>query len=147
MKISTKIIYAIKAIVDLSLSKENSFISIRDISNRQSISVKYLENIMAQLKSNDIVRSIKGSRGGYKLARPPEELTLYDIFSTFESRNMFNGNYGMLKKNNDIVSLGVAEILGRADNAYFRILKSISLADVVKSVEMKMSSEHMMYYI
>ena len=73
MKISTKGRYAIRVMIDLAEHNPDSFITLMDIAERQGISEKYLESIVSVLSKNDILISMRGKGGGYKLARQPEE--------------------------------------------------------------------------
>ena len=68
------------ALADMARFNENNPISLRDISLRQSISLQYLEQIFLQLKKNDIVKSIRGSNGGYILSKKAEHIKLSEIF-------------------------------------------------------------------
>ena len=68
------------ALADLASFKENRPISLRDISLRQSISLLYLEQIFLKLKKNNIVKSIRGTNGGYILNKNPKQIKLSEIF-------------------------------------------------------------------
>ena len=76
MKISTKGRYALRLMIDLAQHDAGGFIPLRDISRRQEISAKYLEQIVVQLSRAGFVRSIRGAQGGYQLSRPPAEYTV-----------------------------------------------------------------------
>lgn len=76
MKISTKGRYALRLMLDLALCEKGKYIALKDISQRQDISVKYLEQIISVLSRAGFVRSVRGSGGGYMLARDPEEYTV-----------------------------------------------------------------------
>ena len=80
MKLNTKSRYAVMALADLASFKENRPISLRDISLRQSISLLYLEQIFLKLKKNNIVKSIRGTNGGYILNKNPKQIKLSEIF-------------------------------------------------------------------
>ena len=84
MKISTKGRYAIRVMVDLAEQNPDSFITLMDIAERQGISEKYLESIVSVLSKNDILISMRGKGGGYKLARQPEEYTVAEILRVTE---------------------------------------------------------------
>lgn len=76
MKISTKGRYALRLMVDLALNNNGENISLKEISARQGISVKYLEQIISMLNRAGYVKSERGSNGGYKLTKKPEEYTV-----------------------------------------------------------------------
>ena len=76
MKISTKGRYALRLMVDMAMHNNGENISLKEISARQDISVKYLEQIIAMLNRAGFVKSERGSNGGYRLTRKPEEYTV-----------------------------------------------------------------------
>ena len=84
MKLSTRSRYGFRAMLELSLAYGQGPLQIRTISERQDISGKYLEQLIATLKSNGLVRSIRGPKGGYLLTKPPSDIKLSDIFSALE---------------------------------------------------------------
>ena len=75
MKISTKGRYALRFMLDLAMYDTGTPVRIKDISTRQGISVKYLEQIVSILNKAGFVRAIRGPQGGYQLVKPPEEYT------------------------------------------------------------------------
>ncbi|MDE6788398.1 MAG: Rrf2 family transcriptional regulator [Ruminococcus sp.] len=84
MKISTKGRYALRMIVELAMHSEESFVSLKDIAESQNISKKYLEQIVPMLNSSGILRTNRGNKGGYMLARRADELTIGDILRATE---------------------------------------------------------------
>ena len=79
MKYSTKSRYALRLMVDLTLHGNGDDIALKDISERQNISVKYLEQIVSVLGKAGMLKSVRGPQGGYKLAKDPSEYTAGDI--------------------------------------------------------------------
>jgi len=76
MKISTKGRYALRLMLDLALNENSEEpVRIKDIANRQEISIKYLEQIISTLNKAGYVKSIRGPHGGYRLAKDPKEYT------------------------------------------------------------------------
>ena len=84
MKLSTKGRYAVMALTDLALYNNNGPVSLRDISLRQNISLLYLEQIFLRLKKYKIVKSIRGTKGGYKLERNATDIKLSEILSAVD---------------------------------------------------------------
>ncbi len=84
MKISTKGRYAIRMMLDLAQHNTGEYISLRDISERQGITVKYLEQIVTLLTRAGYLRSQRGNNGGYRLARDPESYKIGDILRVME---------------------------------------------------------------
>ena len=86
MKLNTRGRYAVMALADMAKFDKQNPISLRDISLRQNISLVYLEQIFSKLKKNNIVKSIRGSNGGYILSKDPEQIKLSIIFSAVEEK-------------------------------------------------------------
>ena len=84
MKISTKGRYALRLMIDLAQHDAGGYIPLRDISRRQEISAKYLEQIVVQLSRAGVVTSTRGAQGGSQLARLPSEYTVGDILRITE---------------------------------------------------------------
>jgi Rrf2 family cysteine metabolism transcriptional repressor len=84
MKLSTKGRYAARALLDLALHYGEGPVLVRDISRRQQLSDRYLEQILSLLKAAGFVRVVRGPRGGFILAKPPADISLTDVVSTME---------------------------------------------------------------
>ena len=84
MKISTRGRYALRFMIDLAQHDSTEFIALKDISERQDISVKYLEQITSLLSKFGLLQSVRGPQGGYKLARKPSEYTVGEILRITE---------------------------------------------------------------
>jgi Rrf2 family protein len=83
---STRGRYGVRLMVALALNWGNGITLLRDVSRREGISVKYLGQIIIPLKNSGLVTSQRGSRGGYALGRPPEEITVRDVVEAIEGR-------------------------------------------------------------
>ena len=84
MRISTKGRYALRIMLDLAQHEVDGPVALREISERQKITPKYMESIMALLLRDGLVQSIRGKSGGYKLTKKPDEYKLYEILNTAE---------------------------------------------------------------
>lgn len=84
MIISTKGRYALRILIDLAEHQSEGYISLKQIAERQEISLKYLEMIVALLNKAGIVRSVRGKDGGYRLTREPKAYTLAEILRITE---------------------------------------------------------------
>lgn len=84
MKLSTKGRYGLRALIDLAVYSEESAVSISSIAAREQISESYLEQLVAKLRKAGLVTSIRGAGGGYKLARPAQEISVGDILRALE---------------------------------------------------------------
>lgn len=84
MKLSTKSRYGLRALFDIAYNSGNMPAQVQDISRRQAISPRYLEQIFQTLKRAGILKSKRGPQGGYYLARPPAEITVLDVVKATE---------------------------------------------------------------
>jgi Rrf2 family protein len=84
MKISTRGRYALRFMIDLAQHRQEAFTPLKDISDRQDISIKYLEQITSLLSKYGLLQSVRGPQGGYKLARDPGEYTVAEILRITE---------------------------------------------------------------
>jgi Rrf2 family protein len=84
MNISTKGRYALRMFIDLSERRDEGFIALKDVSERQEISKKYLEQIVSLFGGTDLLRTNRGYRGGYMLAHDPREYTVGQILRITE---------------------------------------------------------------
>lgn len=130
--ISTKGRYALRVMADLAAHYDEGFISLADISDRQQISYKYLEAIIAMLNKSKLVESARGKNGGYKLIRQPNEYSLKEILEIAEgSLAPVNcpslGKSQECKKSADCPTLPVWKKLDRLVSDY---LSGVTLADI-----------------
>ena len=86
MKLTSKGRYAVMALVDLARFDNINPVSLRDISLRQGISLDYLEQIFYKLKKNEIVKSIRGTQGGYVLNKNPNDIKLTNILNAVDEK-------------------------------------------------------------
>lgn len=86
MKISTKGRYALRMFLDLAEHRDEGFVSLKDIAERQGISKKYLEQIVGILNQSGLLRTNRGYQGGYLLAKSPEEYTVGQILRLTEGK-------------------------------------------------------------
>ena len=86
MKLTSKGRYAVMALVDLARFDNINPVSLRDISLRQGISLDYLEQIFSKLKKKEIVKSIRGTQGGYVLNKNPNDIKLTNIFHAVDEK-------------------------------------------------------------
>ena len=87
MKLSTRSRYGARILVDLARNSDQGPVQIGEISKRQDISVKYLEQLIRPLKQANLVNSVRGPKGGHLLAVKPEDVTLGQIVRLFEGQS------------------------------------------------------------
>lgn len=84
MKLSTKGRYAMVALVDIAMSQADGLVTLAEISRRQSISLPYLEQLFVKLRRAELVESVRGPGGGYRLARPASEIRVCDVLQAVD---------------------------------------------------------------
>ncbi len=84
MKLSTKGRYAMVALSDIALQPEGALVTLGEVSRRQSISLPYLEQLFVKLRRADLVTSVRGPGGGYRLARPTSEIRVAEILAAVD---------------------------------------------------------------
>ena len=84
MKLSTRGRYGIHAMYELAANYGGSPVSIKAVAEKQNIPEAYLEQLIAMLRKDELVVSIRGAQGGYRLARSPEEITVGDVLRSLE---------------------------------------------------------------
>ncbi len=103
MKLTTKGRYAVTAMLDLSLHSGNGPVSLVEISDRQDISLSYLEQLFAKLRRKELVKSMRGPGGGYTLSRDPDDIAISNIIMAVDENldvtNCGNAAGGCHEKN------------------------------------------------
>ena len=84
MKLSTKGRYAVVALADIALQPEGKLVTLSEISERQDISLPYLEQLFVKLRRNGLVESVRGPGGGYRLAQAASDIRVVDILSAVD---------------------------------------------------------------
>jgi Rrf2 family cysteine metabolism transcriptional repressor len=84
MKVSTKGRYGTRAMLDIALHSEDGLVHLKDVAERQEVSRKYLEQLIARLEASGLLRTIRGVGGGVALNRAPSEITVLDILHSLE---------------------------------------------------------------
>ena len=84
MKISTKGRYGLRMMIDVAMNQQEGPVSVRDIARRQSLSDKYLEQIITQANRSGLLKSIRGAGGGYQLSRDAKDISVGDVLRAME---------------------------------------------------------------
>src|SRR5512143_1349268 len=131
MRISTKIRYGARAMVELASHYGEGPIELKEIAKKESISLKYLEQVINPLRTDGLVKAIRGAKGGYSLAKSPSEICLYDVVETLE------GPLNLLECLNDskacqkTPSCVTRDIWMEVSDAISKIFYSVTLEDMV----------------
>lgn len=132
MKISTKGRYALRMLLDLAEHQNCGFIALKDIAERQNISKKYLEQIIPIFNRSGILKTIRGSQGGYQLAKTPDKYTVGEILRLTEGSlspiSCVEEEPTECKRSGDCAMLPVWQGLYHVINEY---LNGITLQDIL----------------
>ena len=134
MKLTTKGRYAVMAMADLALFKDKGPISLTDISLRQNISLAYLEQIFIMLKNKNLVKSIRGAKGGYILEISPEDIRISNIIAAVNEEVKMLGckkesKKGCNNKSSKCITHNLWDQLDQHINNFF---EKVKLQDLVK---------------
>lgn len=139
MKITGKTKTAIKALIVLGLHDDR--LSVREIAEKESLPVRYLEQLIASLKKAKLVNSLKGPSGGYTLAKSAESISVLNIIVATDGLNTF------AETCDDLMSMVINdEVMKPLDDSMVKQLEAISLKHLIDAFKTKSSQEYM-YYI
>jgi Rrf2 family protein len=147
MKISTKIRYGTRAMLELACHYGEGPIELKEIAKRENISIKYLEQVINPLRAGGLVKGIRGSKGGYSLAKPPSEICLYDVIETLEGPLNLIECLSDLKACQKVPSCVTRDIWKEVSEAIFKIFCSVTLEDMVNRKKEKEGLDTPMYQI
>jgi len=147
MKLSTRGRYGTRALLELALHQGEEPVLLKDIAQRQQISLPYLEHLITPLIAGGMVRSTRGARGGVSLAKPPEEIKLSEVIQLLE------GSIAPVDCVNDPAVCSRSELCVTRDiwselkKAMNGVLESTTLQDLVERQKRKERPGEAMYYI
>ena len=142
MKISTRGEYGLRALMEMGMD-EGAALSLRDIAERQQVSLDYLEQIVPALKGAGLIKSKRGAQGGYYLARAAHEITVYDALVALEGgfEPMICVGEDALAKSEKAAGCGasgscaVQEVWQELQSAIEGVLKNLTLAELLRRQE------------
>lgn len=133
MRLSTRARYGTRLMLELALNFNQGTVFLKDIAKKEEISEKYLSQLVIPLKASGLISSSRGAHGGYRLAKPPSQITLMEIVQ------MLEGNLSLVEcvKNPSICSrvskCATRDIWGKLDEKISDVLSSVTLEDLVSS--------------
>ena len=140
MRLSTKTRYGTRAMLDIGEHYAGGPVPLRELAQRQGVSMKYMEQIVPLLKGSGLLKSARGAQGGYILARAPHEISLHDIVQAL------GGGWSLVDCLDDDKHCDRArecvsyEIWHDIQTAIYRILDSTTLADMIDRHKKKMKA-------
>ena len=130
MKLSTRVRYGLRAMVELAKQSDYKPISLRELAERQQVSSKYLEQMASALKIAGLVESVRGAEGGYRLARSADQITAWDIYRVLDIASVPTECLNYHCQREKICSS--RELWDDLNRAIIDILKSCSLRKLAK---------------
>lgn len=150
MKISTKVECGIIAITDIAMNSQNGeTVTVYSISSRRNISGKYLEQILTSLRQFRLIKGMKGSKGGYVLAKPAEQITFKEIIDALDS-SVLNNEISEVNENNSEMTQLISNLIWDKIEKYVTdFSSSIKLSDMINlyNETVNESAYDSMYYI
>ena len=129
MRLSTTARYSLRALSDLCTRPNNEPVSVSDIASRQNIPVNYLEQLFGKLRRGGILESVRGSQGGYLLARPEGEITIADILQALGEPFIF-GSCQTEKGCENAVTCPTFNLWRKVKGSVDEILRTTTLEDI-----------------
>lgn len=140
MKLSTRGRYGARALVELAKHHGQGPLALKEMAERQQIPLKYLEQIAMVLKGAKLIKSVRGPAGGYVLARSPDKIHLLEIIETLEGSMSFVNCVKDPSTCDRVESCAFNDLWRKISNETSKILRSVTLADMVRSDSRKKSS-------
>ena len=133
MRLGTRVRYGTRAMLDLALSPREEMTSLKEIAERQEVSQKYLEHLFSSLQAAGLVRSARGPRGGYALARPASQITIREIYEVLEGSQGFAPCSGNPEVCDRYDLCATRDLWARMHDEAMRVLDETTLADLAES--------------
>lgn len=146
IKISAKSQYAIAAMIYMA-NKNDSLLTLVNISKDLNISKLYLEQIFSLLKKGNLVSSVKGPQGGYRLNKNPEEITILDILSITENNLFNNDTYITLAKCPEVSKVISNHVINFIDEILKEALIKVTLKQLIYNSTNYVNNSSFIYYI
>jgi Rrf2 family protein len=148
IKISSKGRYAIAAMVDMAqIASLQDRVTVLSLSQRLDISKIFLEQVFSLLRRGGLVTSIKGSQGGYQLARPASEITACDILYATETA-LFEAPESTVESSSPGIEKAMQRLIfSPAEKAFAKALKSVTLSELAEDAQQWSAHGDYMYYL
>ncbi|HHX43551.1 MAG TPA: Rrf2 family transcriptional regulator [Chloroflexi bacterium] len=147
MRLGTKVRYGTRALLELALRPQHEMTSLKEIARSQEVSQKYLEHLFSALQVAGLVRSARGPRGGYTLARPAGEITVREIYEVLEGLDDFAPCTSGPEVCNRYDICVTHELWERMHEAAMRVLDETTIEDLARAAQQKQVASARMYHI
>ena len=147
MKISTKIRYGTRAILELAVHYGKGPVELKEIARKEGISLKYLEQVIIPLRTTGLIKSVRGSKGGYTLAKLPSKICMSDVVGTLEGPISLTECLQDPTVCQKVPVCVTRDVWARLKEAIDGVLEGTTLQDLVEGHKKKSQPDKTMYYI
>ncbi|NTW72678.1 MAG: Rrf2 family transcriptional regulator [Eubacteriaceae bacterium] len=149
MKISTKGRYGIRAMIDLAVHSKDEHVPLSSVADRQDISNNYLEQVFSTLRKAGLVKSVKGSQGGYMLAKDPNDITAGMVLRVLE------GNLSVIDESKELDNVQkdsiqyflAGNLWAKIDESINKVVDDLTIEFLAQKYRESIGQESRMYYI
>lgn len=149
MKLSTKGRYGLRALVDLAWHGKGEHLALYQVAERQGISENYLEQVFSTLRKGGLVKSVKGSQGGYVLARKPALITVGTVLRVLEGDLLITDLDGSDTEPEaaSVQACLQAAVWDRVNEAVLKVVDALTLEDLVEDYRKRLGEENLTFFI
>lgn len=144
MKVSSKTIYGLQFLIRLTIDSTGSWMQLKDVVEKEHISEKYLESIVSRLKNSGLLQVKRGAHGGYKLALPPNQITLKQIMGIIEGTSLAQDIESSSSDMNTTVRQVSVGAIKKVDKQFNTLLGNVTLQDMANDAIQQMNSFNFM---
>ncbi|MBU8910653.1 MAG: Rrf2 family transcriptional regulator [Desulfobacterales bacterium] len=130
MKLATQVRYGTRILLDLAMHQSKGIVQMGDIGSRQNISLKYLEQLIMPIKNAGFVTTKRGPKGGYRLAKSPDQITLAQVVRVFEKEHTPQKTYDDTSSYSEHQDFLIREAWDEAIEAFYNRLGKVTLEDL-----------------
>ncbi len=147
LKVSTRVRYGMRALVHIAGSPPGRVVPVREIARAQRLSAKYLEQIVSALKSGGLIRAVRGTQGGYALARPAKSVRVDEVIRILEGSPVVVECVDDPQACRRSGACPMRDVWVKVQKAVDDVLKGITLEDLVESARAKGKAPPLSYTI
>lgn len=140
MKISSKTIYGLQFLIRLTIDGSDKWLQLNEIVDKENVSEKYLESIVSRLKNNGLLQVKRGAHGGYKLALPPNQITLKQIMNIIEGTDLAQDLENVPADMNTIVRQVAVASIKKMNTRFNDLLNAITLEEMANTTRQQLNS-------
>lgn len=130
MKLATQVRYSTRILIDLAMHQSKELVQMGDIASRQGISLKYLEQLIMPIKKAGFITSKRGPKGGHRLIKRPDQITLAQIIRIFQKENKPSQACDDTSSYSEYQDSLIRDAWDEAIEAFYKRLEEVTLADL-----------------